>query len=183
MKFYDNLVDWLITRANRKYSLTTRIATTLFGVTLFMVGMPTLVYLAAIRLDGELLFKPLVAGLLSLPCFLTGLPWLNAAALWQLVYGKGTPVPAVPTKNFLQNGPYNYVRNPMILGFILYLLGWTFIFNRYGGFIATGVIIIILIAEVKFIEEIELEKRFKEAYQKYKKETPFILPRWPKKRA
>jgi protein-S-isoprenylcysteine O-methyltransferase Ste14 len=34
--------------------------------------------------------------------------------------------------------------------------------------------------EIKFIEEPELEKRFGDAYLEYKKEIPFMFPKWPK---
>ena len=54
--------------------------------------------------------------ILSALLFIVGIPWVVWAVLWQLWKGKGTPVPAVPTKNFLQSGPYHYCRNPMMLG-------------------------------------------------------------------
>ena len=91
--------------------------------------------------------------------------------------------PIAPTQNFLQNGHYRYIRNPMILGFSFYLLGWAFLFNKAGAILTAAVIIVFLLAEVKIIEEKELEKRFGQIYSEYKKETPFLLLRWRSKKS
>ncbi len=108
---------------------------------------------------------------------MAGIPWVIWAVSWQLWKGKGTPVPLIPTKNFLQSGPYRYCRNPMMLGFFLYLSGWAALFNRAGSWIAAAVLVALLILEIKRIEEKELEERFGDAYREYKKETPFFFPK------
>ena len=105
-----------------------------------------------------------------------------SAVFLQLFRGKGTPVPIVPTKRLLQNGPYRNVRNPMIPGFFLYLLAWAFLFNKAGAFLAAAVIIVLLLIEIKFVEEPELERRFGDACRQYRKETPFIFPKWRSKK-
>jgi len=181
MKTLDRLIEWLVARSKKKHSVFVRTVAMLFGATLFIAGMPACVFLCAGFFDKELVFPLLFSQVASSVCFVIGLPWVIAAVLWQLIYGKGTPVPAVPTKNFLQNGPYRYVRNPMILGFFIYLTGWAFLFNQPGAFFAVGFIILLLFCEIKFIEERELEERFGSAYSEYKKEMPFLLPTWRKK--
>jgi protein-S-isoprenylcysteine O-methyltransferase Ste14 len=41
---------------------------------------------------------------------------------------------------------------------------------------------IFLLVYIKFLEEREMEIRFGEAYQEYRKQTPFIIPRlWQRK--
>ena len=37
--------------------------------------------------------------------------------------GKGSPIPSHPPKEFIVKGIYKYTRNPMVLGYILIVLG------------------------------------------------------------
>ena len=177
MNIRNRLVEYLAKRSAKEHSVIVRILITLAGATFFVAGWPALVFLSGKLLSKSSLLKKEVSLTCSIVCFILGLPWMLSAIVLQLVRGKGTPVPVVPTKEFLQNGPYRYVRNPMILGFFLYVLGWAFLFNKIGSFLATAVIIALLLAEIKFIEEVELEKRFGEAYREYKKQIPFIIPK------
>ena len=173
----NHLIEWLVVQAKKKHNIATRSVATLCGLILFVGGIPALVFLIGRFFDKDPIFPIYFAKVTALVCFIIGLPWMISSVFWQLIYGGGTPVPAVPTKKFLQNGPYRYVRNPMMLVFFLYLLGWTFLFNHYGAFLAAGFFILLLLGELKFIEEHELERRFGNVYQEYKKETPFLFPR------
>jgi protein-S-isoprenylcysteine O-methyltransferase Ste14 len=175
------MIEFLVRRSTKEHNVIIRAAATLAGVTLTVAGIPALIFLSGKLFDKALIIHQ-VSWAVSIVCFILGLPWMLSAVVWQLVRGKGTPVPIVPTKYFLQNGPYRYVRNPMILGFILYLLGWAFLFNKGGAFLAAAFVIAFLLAEVKIIEEPELEKRFGDAYREYRKETPFIFPKLNKKK-
>jgi protein-S-isoprenylcysteine O-methyltransferase Ste14 len=177
----NQLVEFLVRRSAREHSPAVRTIATLAGATFFVAGWPALVFLSGKFFVETSLLNHQVSAAASIVCFIIGIPWMLSAVLWQLFRGKGTPVPIVPTKQFLQNGPYRYVRNPMILGFFLYLLGWAFLFNKGGAFLAAAIVIALLLVEIKIIEEPELEKRFGDAYREYKKETPFIFPKWRKK--
>lgn len=181
MNIRNQLVEFLVRRSAKEHNLAVRTMATLAGATFFAAGWPALVFVGGKFFYKSSLLNHQVSIVASIVCFIIGIPWMLSAVLWQLVRGKGTPVPVVPTKQFLQNGPYRYVRNPMILGFVLYLLGWTFLFNKAGAFLAAAIITALLLAEVKIIEEPELEKRFGDTYREYRKETPFIFPRWVKK--
>jgi len=180
MNTLNHLVEWLVAQAKKEHSAFIRTIAMLFGATLFIAGIPALIFLSGNFFDRGFVFPILFSQIAASACFIIGLPWVIAAVLWQLMYGKGTPVPAVPTKKFLQNGPYRYVRNPMILGFFLYIMGWAFLLNRYGDFLAVSLIIVFLLLEIKLIEEKELEKRFGNAYREYQSETPFLFPKWRK---
>ncbi|MDD5216584.1 MAG: isoprenylcysteine carboxylmethyltransferase family protein [Candidatus Omnitrophica bacterium] len=173
-------IAWLVAQAQKHHSLAVRLISTLLGAAFFLAGIPALVFLTGRSLDQGAVLPIAWTRSVASFCFVLGVPWVLTAVFWQLVFGKGTPVPAIPTKNFLQNGPYRYVRNPMMMGFFLYLLGWAFLFDRYGAFLAAGFFILLLLAEIKLIEEKELEKRFGAAYRDYKKDTPFLIPRWRK---
>ena len=182
MNLINHLIGFLVRRSAKEHNVLVRTVATLAGATLFAAGIPALVFCGGKFLYKASILPHHVSQTASIICFILGLPWALSAVFWQLVHGKGTPVPIVPTKHFLQNGPYRYVRNPMILGFFLYLLGWTFLFNKGGAFLATAVLIVLLLIEIKTIEEPELEKRFGDAYREYKKETPFIFPKWLSKK-
>lgn len=171
------LVRYLVERANKEYSVGYRTIATLLGALLFLAGWPALVWFLG-QLSDKAVFPLEVTAVLSMLFFILGIPWLSWAVLWQLWKGNGTPVPAVPTKHFLPSGPYRYCRNPMMLGFFFYLLGWTISFNQAGAYVAAMVLMICLIAEIKLVEEKELEERFGDAYRQYKKETPFFVPRF-----
>jgi protein-S-isoprenylcysteine O-methyltransferase Ste14 len=91
--------------------------------------------------------------------------------------GKGTLMPWEPAKNMVVDGPYRYVRNPMICGVILMLIGITVGWgSRIVGF---WTMIAFLISHFYFIlsEEHGLEKRFGEKYRRYKANVPRWIPR------
>ncbi|MFA6187176.1 MAG: isoprenylcysteine carboxylmethyltransferase family protein [Phycisphaerae bacterium] len=181
MSYINNLIEFLVGRSKIEHSILVRIVTLLIGAAVFMVGMPLAVYGGGCLFKGYLPVPQAVSTIVYIICFAIGTPWSLSAVFWQLIFGKGTPIPAVPTRQLLQSGPYRYVRNPMMGGYFLYLLGWAFLFNKMGNFLVVIVFMILLILEIKFIEEPELEKRFGDAYREYKKENPFLLPRWVKK--
>ena len=145
------LIEWLVNQSKKKYSFGFQCLATLLGATLFLIGIPLFVFLIGKYFNKGLIFPIRFSHIAALICFILGIPWVSASVLWQLVYGKGTPVPAVPTKKFLENGPYRYVRNPMMLGFFLYLLGWTLLFNHYGDFLAAGFVILLLCKEESIV--------------------------------
>jgi len=170
------ITAFLVARSHKRYSGPYRAFATVLGAALFIAGWPALVWLSGKILPGGLIPSPYHGGLAGLN-FLIGIPWMLWAVAWQLWKGKGTPVPVVPTKHFLKNGPYRYVRNPMMLGHFLYTLGWAFLFNALGGYLFAALLITGLVLEIKLIEEKELERRFGGPYRAYKQDTPFILPR------
>jgi protein-S-isoprenylcysteine O-methyltransferase Ste14 len=172
-----NIIDFLVRAGQREHSVAMRTLATLLGAMLFIVGIPTFVCWAGKAYMSELILPTLLASVCSVALFIIGIPWVVWAIAWQLVKGKGTPVPVVPTRHFLQNGPYRFVRNPMMLGFFIYLFGWVLYWNRWGSLIAAASIEALLYIEIKFIEEPELTRRFGDAYRAYKKEVPFIIPR------
>jgi len=91
--------------------------------------------------------------------------------------GNGTPAPWSPPRCFVVRGPYCYVRNPMILGVLLVLLGEAVLLGSWGIF--AWFVLFWLINTVYFIryEEPALIKRFGAEYLEYTENVRRWLPR------
>ena len=125
--------------------------------------------------------------LVGAPVFLVGF-LVSVASIWQLYsYGSGMPWGDVAEDSqssaLVTEGLYSYTRNPMLLGYGLFILG---VGLYYGSFTTAFVLSILLVAVVslwiKNREEPELVKRFGQDYIRYREETPFIMPRMPRKK-
>jgi protein-S-isoprenylcysteine O-methyltransferase Ste14 len=96
--------------------------------------------------------------------------------------GRGTLAPWDPTRHLVVTGPYRWVRNPMISGVALMLLGEAAFFgSRAVGLWAASFLAINHLYFV-FSEEPGLERRFGQEYRTYKGEVPRWIPRlrpWP----
>lgn len=93
-------------------------------------------------------------------------------------HGEGTPAPWDPPARFVANGPYRFVRNPMILGVFLLLLGEAVLLCSIPLFVWFAVFVIGNSLYIPLIEEKGLERRFGTAYSQYKKNVPRWFPRW-----
>jgi protein-S-isoprenylcysteine O-methyltransferase Ste14 len=93
------------------------------------------------------------------------------------VIGRGTLAPWSPTQHLVVQGMYAYVRNPMILGVIIVLLGEAASFSSRA--ILAWAVTVYFVNTVYFVlsEEPGLEKRFGEEYVEYKQHVPRWLPR------
>lgn len=91
--------------------------------------------------------------------------------------GGGTPAPWDPIKNLLVEGPYLYVRNPMVIGVILILISESIILQSWE--ILSWMVVFVIINSAYFVlyEEPQLERRFGEKYLSYKLDVPRWLPR------
>lgn len=92
--------------------------------------------------------------------------------------GEGTPAPWDPPARFIAYGPYCFVRNPMILGVFLVLLGEAVLLRSIPLFVWFTVFVVGNSLYIPLIEEKGLERRFGTAYSQYKKSVPRWLPRW-----
>ncbi|MGD9872812.1 MAG: isoprenylcysteine carboxylmethyltransferase family protein [Kiritimatiellia bacterium] len=91
--------------------------------------------------------------------------------------GEGTAAPWDPPGKFVARGPYCYVRNPIILGVILFLFSESLALRSWPLF---GWFIIFTIANLLYIplvEEKGLARRFGDTYLEYKKNVPRWIPR------
>ncbi|MDP6707786.1 MAG: isoprenylcysteine carboxylmethyltransferase family protein [Alphaproteobacteria bacterium] len=91
--------------------------------------------------------------------------------------GGGTPAPWQPIKNFIVQGPYRYVRNPMLIGVNLFLTAEAILLQSYPILAWMVVFVVVNTIYFRFSEEPQLKKRFGRAYADYKREVPRWLPR------
>jgi protein-S-isoprenylcysteine O-methyltransferase Ste14 len=172
--------------ARRECGETTRIATTLLVGPVFLGLLPFLVAAVGPRLDRRLGLPGLgigtvsrvVGGLVTVVGFSLGFWSVNT----QLKRGRGTPLPVMPTQQLLTDGPFRYCRNPMTLGAVLAYLGIAVAARTVAGTALVLSLAATLLVYLKRLEEGELAERFGEAYLAYKRETPFIIPRSPRRR-
>ncbi|MFI5314612.1 MAG: methyltransferase family protein [Myxococcota bacterium] len=103
---------------------------------------------------------------------------LFAACLRRFVgEGEGTLAPWDPPRALVLNGPYRYVRNPMISGVIAVLLGEALCLRSLPHFAWALVFTAMNLVYIPLIEEPGLERRFGEAYRRYCENVPRIVPR------
>jgi protein-S-isoprenylcysteine O-methyltransferase Ste14 len=171
-------VQW----AQKEHRLANRIAATLLAGLLFAVALPLVVVRLGPKLDRLLHLPTYRAGAGN---FVTGGALVAMGlffAIWsiivQLVQGRGTPIPVMPTQELLTKGPFRCCRNPMSFGTIVAYLGLGVVAGTIGG---VGIVLLLsalLILYLRRIEEGELAERFGEGYLAYKQAVPFIIPRF-----
>ena len=91
--------------------------------------------------------------------------------------GRGTLAPWSPTKKLVFNGMYAYVRNPMIMGVLITLLGESLSILSRPILIFAAIFFIVNQVWFLFYEEPDLEKKFGDEYRNYKKNVPRWIPR------
>jgi protein-S-isoprenylcysteine O-methyltransferase Ste14 len=91
--------------------------------------------------------------------------------------GDGTPAPWDPIENFVVTGPYLYVRNPMLIGVILFQFAEAIFLQSWPVSIWAAIFIGANMIYFPLSEEPALEKRFGDAYGQYKQNVPRWIPR------
>jgi len=114
--------------------------------------------------------------LAAAPAFLAGAS-IYFWCLWDFGRtGRGTPAPIDPPKTLVVRGLYRYVRNPMYVGVLLVIVGWT-VFTRsrnvaiYGASVAMAFHLFVV-----FVEEPMLRRRFGDSYAAYCRSVHRWLP-------
>jgi len=92
--------------------------------------------------------------------------------------GKGTLAPWDPPRAFVVQGPYRFVRNPMISGVLLFLFGEAFVLIslRHGAWAVC--FLILNLVYIPCVEEPQLERRFGESYREYCRHVRRFIPRF-----
>jgi protein-S-isoprenylcysteine O-methyltransferase Ste14 len=156
------------------WRLPRRLRATIYGFFYMTLVMAVLPWLAArwLGADPE-----------SLPGILAG-GGIAAAGLalfvWCVVLmvrdGEGTQSPLEPPRRFVAVGPYRIVRNPMLLGNVLVLLGEAAMFASPGILIFAVLFFTLCHSILLAIEEPALRRRFGTTYEVYCSRVPRWLP-------
>ena len=184
------LVELIVKSAQKEYGRATKSLATAWGFILFEVLVPAGVLLAGLGLEHfvgidrllNLRFEVEVGIRLALfaPLFIVGQAFIVWTMTDQLRLSGGTPAFKVPPKRLLVAGPFQYCRNPMIFGYLLYYYGLAFLFASpvalFGFYPALNLLALYVIIEV---EEVELEQRFGEDYLAYKARVNRMIPQSP----
>lgn len=127
-------------------------------------------------LEGALGALPLLVGSILI---VTGLAlWAWTVRLFARI-GRGTLAPWDPTTRLVVEGPYRYMRNPMITGVLAVLLGEAVLFGSLLLLIWCAAFLAVNFAFFLIYEEPALERWFGDEYGVYKRNVPRLLPRRP----
>ena len=147
------------------------------GFIIFVAAIPALMCLLAGRPDAGSLRR-----LLCVLCAAVGL----GLSVWSIVYmkrvGQGNPLDAFNhelaprTSRLMTAGPYALCRNPMLLGVLIYYLGWQIYLLSWRALAVFAVFALIIWVQVRR-EEQRLERDFGREYRDYKRRVPALLPR------
>lgn len=91
--------------------------------------------------------------------------------------GAGTLAPWSPPQHLVTHGLYAHVRNPMIVGVLLVLLGESLVFESWAIFGWFLLFFVINNVYFSLSEEPGLQKRFGDEYGAYKRNVPRWIPR------
>ena len=93
------------------------------------------------------------------------------------VLGRGTPLPFDPPRQFVAAGPYRFVRNPMMLGAFLVMVGEALMFRSRVLWVYLAGLMTAAHLFVCLWEEPDLTRRFGQPYRDYRQRVPRWIPR------
>jgi protein-S-isoprenylcysteine O-methyltransferase Ste14 len=125
-------------------------------------------------LDGMFQALPIVAGAAAIG---VGLLLMKRTISLFVREGRGTLAPWDPTRRLVVRGPYRHVRNPMITGVTLILLGEAALFGSVGVLIWCLAFFTINAVYFPLVEEPGLRERFGDEYECYRRNVPRWIPR------
>lgn len=102
---------------------------------------------------------------------LIGAGFILIASAWRVLYA------AQRSRTIATSGPYDYVRHPQYMGFILVLTGFLL---QWPTLLTLAMYPILVVMYVRLARQEERESRseFGEAYDRYAASTPALFPRW-----
>ena len=120
-----------------------------------------------------------VRRLVAISLVIPGFALICWSVISLVTQGRGTPNPDSPPNAMVEEGPYRYSRNPMVIGMLLLLLGM--------GVLARSLLLLIYVPTLGLVtqfylvrtEEPELIERFGQAYRDYQLRVPRWLRRGP----
>jgi protein-S-isoprenylcysteine O-methyltransferase Ste14 len=138
----------------------------------------TVLVLIPLYIERDLSVEHLSALLIGIILICGGVTLMIITISFFIRIGKGTLAPWSPTKKLVITGIYRYVRNPMIIGVLIVLIGESVSILSLN--ILIWALIFFIINNVYFLlyEEPDLDKRFGNEYREYKRNVPRWIPRF-----
>lgn len=170
-------------RPNLAYAqIPIRVVHSCFWVLLVFPGAMGLVYPGLSKMDTLSGLIPLpgktLTMLLGILLSLTGVYYCLASTQLLARLGRGAMAFKF-SKRVVVSGVYHQVRNPMALGYYLLLLGVALAAHSTYFFLFTLFLVIPShIFYIKYFEEFEVALRLGDPYIQYKRQTPFLIPRF-----
>jgi protein-S-isoprenylcysteine O-methyltransferase Ste14 len=147
---------------------------------LFMLFIPGLLLVAFpiwLMTTQPVLFSFGLFRWLALPCWAAGAAMTIWCAWAFTVRGHGTPSPTDPPRELVVSGLYRYVRNPIYLGVVVFLLGYV-LWHPSPSILWMPVIVAVSAhLFVTLYEEPHLRKTFGADYEQYCRLVPRWIPR------
>ncbi len=169
-------IHYMAVRAKGRLS----IPTTLGGLA-FVCGLLALMVYASGWVEKALHLPRILNPPLNIIIFVLSFGSGLFLTLWTVTLflkAKGTLVPINPPQKLVTEGPYMHVRNPMVSGYFLMLMGLGALFRSLSLLIIfTPIFIAVVTLVIKKWEEPGLEKRLGKAYLDYKAKVPIYVPR------
>ncbi|WP_456450106.1 methyltransferase family protein [Palaeococcus sp. (in: euryarchaeotes)] len=117
------------------------------GILIFIVPIILAPFDAQPRIEGILGFSFRIIGIILA---VLGITFIAVASKHLLRVAGPEQIP----RELITDGIYGKVRNPIYTGVILFTIGWSLIWGAiYSFFIITGIVILILLALIKSLEE------------------------------
>jgi len=115
--------------------------------------------------------------LIGVALLVDGLVLFVACVFYFWTRGRGTLAPWDPPRQFVADGPYRFVRNPMISGVIFVLVGEACILRSRPLAEWAVLFALINLIYIPVLEEPMLIARFGETYTRYLGSVPRFIPR------
>ena len=115
--------------------------------------------------------------LIGAACLAVGLLLFGSSHRQFAVRGKGTLAPWDPPKHLVVEGPYRYVRNPMISGVLFLLIGEALLLRSWAHGRWALLFLVINLVYIPLAEEPQLEGRFGASYTEYRRHVRRLVPR------
>ena len=120
--------------------------------------------------------------LVGVVALIVGLVLFGASLRNFAVRGRGTLAPWDPPTMLVVDGPYRYVRNPMIAGVLFIVFGEALGLRSWPHVRWAMFFLVLNAVYIPLLEEPLLERRFGEAYREYRRHVRRFLPAtrpWP----
>jgi protein-S-isoprenylcysteine O-methyltransferase Ste14 len=119
---------------------------------------------------GELPFVPW-----GLPLLLWGYLQYHLGGNYRTLHGGGGPGIEVPPERIVDTGIYHYIRNPMYLGHMIFMVGLAITFRSWAAVALLVFHVFWFNARAKE-DEVHLEQLFGDAYRSYVSRTKRWIP-------